>query len=109
MKKSTGLAAMKTPKPEDLDKFVQGAAKPTAVEPKGEVPIVPEKPPVEPVKPPQGGNGAAPIDPEEPTQRLTLEIPLSLHVAIKSGCALRRTKMKDEVLALLEAHYRAAA
>lgn len=49
---------------------------------------------------------AAPIQDEEPTQRLTLEIPLSLHVTIKSGCAVRRTKMKEEVLALLESHYR---
>jgi hypothetical protein len=52
---------------------------------------------------------ASPIEPEEPTQRLTLEIPLSLHVLIKSGCASRRVKMKDEVLVLLEAHYRPTA
>jgi hypothetical protein len=48
----------------------------------------------------------APIQDEEPTQRLSIDMPLSLHVLIKSGCAMRRTKIKEEVLALLEAHYR---
>jgi hypothetical protein len=48
----------------------------------------------------------APSEDEEPLQRLTLDIPLSLHIAIKTGCAMRRTKMREEVLALLEAHYR---
>lgn len=49
---------------------------------------------------------AAPIVAEEPTQRLSIDVPLSLHVAIKAGCAQRRTKIRDEVLALLEAYYR---
>jgi hypothetical protein len=52
---------------------------------------------------------ASPIEPQEPPQRLTIEIPRSLHVLIKTGCALRRTKMKEEVSALLEAHYRPTA
>lgn len=49
---------------------------------------------------------AAPIVAEEPTQRLSVDVPLSLHILMKSGCAMRRTKIRDEVLALLEAHYR---
>lgn len=51
----------------------------------------------------------APLEPKEPTQRLTVEIPESLHATIKIGCVLRRTKMKDEVLTLLEAHFRPLA
>jgi hypothetical protein len=51
----------------------------------------------------------APLEPVEPTKRLTLEIPESLHATIKSGCAYRRTLMKDEVSALLEANYRPLA
>jgi proline racemase len=48
---------------------------------------------------------ASPIEPQEPTQRLTIEIPRSLHVKIKTVCARRRTKMKDDLQAVLEAHY----
>ena len=59
-----------------------------------------------PVAPSAVSLEASPIEAEEPTQRLTLEIPLSLHVEIKAGCARRRTKIKQEVMALLEAHYR---
>ncbi|MEI7590464.1 MAG: hypothetical protein WCJ49_04045 [Deltaproteobacteria bacterium] len=42
---------------------------------------------------------------EEPTKRLTLDIPESLHRAIKVSCAGRGTKMAEEIRVLLEAHY----
>ncbi len=45
---------------------------------------------------------------DEPTQRLTLEIPASLHRAIKIACASRSPKattIKDEIMALLDKHY----
>ena len=103
--KKAGLACMKAPSPADLDKFVNAPAEATKDAGKGVVAPTPEKAPVAPVR----ASDAAPIDPEEPTQRLTIEIPLSLHVIIKSGVARRRTKIKDEVLALLEQHYRTEA
>jgi hypothetical protein len=42
---------------------------------------------------------------DEPTKRLTLDIPESLHRAIKVSCAGRGTKMAEEIRVLLEAHY----
>jgi hypothetical protein len=91
------------PKPQAPAKDPQGAA--TAS--KG-VPKAPN--PDEFVKGPGGASAPSlaptPIEAEEPVQRLTLEIPLSLHRLIKSGCAERGTKIKAEVLALLESHYR---
>lgn len=42
---------------------------------------------------------------DEPTKRLTLDIPESLHRAIKVSCAGRGTKMTEEIRVLLEAHY----
>lgn len=41
----------------------------------------------------------------EPLKRLTLDIPLSLHAAIKTDCARRGVKMIDDIRPLLEAHY----
>jgi hypothetical protein len=41
----------------------------------------------------------------EPTKRLTIDIPLSLHQRVKSQCALRGQKMADEVRELLEKHF----
>lgn len=38
----------------------------------------------------------------EATKRLTIDIPVSLHAKIKSSCAMRGTKMVDEITALLE-------
>lgn len=35
-------------------------------------------------------------------KRLTIDIPQELHTRIKSQCALRRTKMTDEIRKLLE-------
>ena len=38
----------------------------------------------------------------ERIKRLTIDIPASLHIRIKAQCALRGTKMADEIRALLE-------
>lgn len=45
-------------------------------------------------------------DTETPT-RLTLDSPASLHARIKSTCALRGSKMVDEIRELLEEHFKA--
>lgn len=42
---------------------------------------------------------------EEDLTRFTIDIPTELHVRIKSQCALRRVKMRDEIQALLEKHF----
>ncbi len=39
---------------------------------------------------------------KEPTARFTIDIPVSLHARIKSQCALKRVKMREEVLSMLE-------
>ncbi len=39
---------------------------------------------------------------KESTARFTIDIPVSLHARIKSQCALKRVKMREEVLAMLE-------
>jgi hypothetical protein len=41
----------------------------------------------------------------EETTRFTIDIPVELHARIKSQCALRRVKMREEILALLEKHF----
>lgn len=38
-------------------------------------------------------------------KRLTIDIPEELHTRIKSQCALRRTKMTDEIRKLLEDNF----
>ena len=49
---------------------------------------------------------AAPPGPAAPPmKRLTIDIPAELHARIKSRCALRRTKMNDEIRALLDEHF----
>lgn len=42
---------------------------------------------------------------KEPTKRLTIDIPESLHRAIKSQCAARGAKIADEVRELLLQKY----
>jgi hypothetical protein len=42
------------------------------------------------------------------TTRFTIDIPTALHARIKSQCALRRVKMRDEIQALLEKHFPAS-
>ena len=44
-------------------------------------------------------------DEPEAMKRLTIDVPESLHRAIKVSCAGRGTKMAEEIRALLEAHY----
>ncbi len=39
------------------------------------------------------------------TTRFTIDIPTELHARIKSQCALRKVKMKEEIQALLEKHF----
>ena len=41
----------------------------------------------------------------ERIKRLTIDIPMSLHVRIKTQCASRGTKMADEIRALLEERF----
>lgn len=41
----------------------------------------------------------------EPLKRLTIDIPKGLHARIKSQCALRGTKMVEEIRLLLEEAY----
>lgn len=38
----------------------------------------------------------------EGTKRLTIDVPASLHAKIKASCAMRGTKMVDEITALLQ-------
>ncbi len=45
-------------------------------------------------------NGQA--EDKEKTARFTIDIPVSLHARIKSQCALKRVKMREEVLVMLE-------
>ena len=56
-----------------------------------------------------GGGGVAPaVEPElrdARLKRLTIDIPEELHARIKSQCALRRSKMADEIRVLLETHF----
>lgn len=39
------------------------------------------------------------------TTRFTIDIPIELHAQIKSQCALRRVKMRDEIQTLLEKYF----
>lgn len=45
-------------------------------------------------------------DEPEPMKRLTIDVPASLHREIKSQCALRGSKIADEVRELLLQNYR---
>ena len=49
-------------------------------------------------------NRAAADEPEQ-MKRLTIDVPVSLHRAIKSQCAMRGTKIADEVRELLTQKY----
>lgn len=37
--------------------------------------------------------------------RFTIDIPSDLHARIKSQCALKKVKMREEILGLLERHF----
>ena len=45
------------------------------------------------------------IDEPEPMKRLTIDVPESLHRSIKAQCAMRGTKIADEVRELLLQKY----
>lgn len=45
-------------------------------------------------------------DKSEPMKRLTIDIPTSLHKTIKVQCAMRGTKIADEVRELLSQKYK---
>jgi hypothetical protein len=47
--------------------------------------------------------------PAEPTKRLTIDIPESLHTRIKLACGANHQKMADAVRALLDEHWPEAA
>ena len=49
------------------------------------------------------GDGKEPD--KESTARFTIDIPVSLHARIKSQCALKRVKMREEVLSMLEERF----
>lgn len=42
----------------------------------------------------------------EVIKRLTFDVPLGLHTAIKTDCAARNKKMNEEIVAMLEARWR---
>ena len=42
-----------------------------------------------------------------PTKRLTIDVPAALHARIKASCAMRGTKMVDEITTLLEEKFAA--
>jgi hypothetical protein len=44
---------------------------------------------------------------KEVTKRLTFDVPASLHAKIKSSCAMRGTKMVEEITALLTEKFNA--
>ncbi len=50
----------------------------------------------------RGENGAKE---KAETTRFTIDIPTELHARIKSQCALRKVKMREEIQALLEKHF----
>ncbi len=39
------------------------------------------------------------------TTRYTIDIPVELHARIKSKCALKHIKMREEIIMLLEKHF----
>lgn len=48
---------------------------------------------------------ARPAPEAEPMKRLTIDVPRSLHSRIKAACALRGSKMADEIRTLLEREF----
>jgi hypothetical protein len=50
-------------------------------------------------------SGQATSEGEEVTTRFTIDIPTDLHAKIKSYCALKKVKMREEIQALLEKHF----
>jgi hypothetical protein len=48
---------------------------------------------------------AAPQEPGWPMKRLTIDVPVDLHVRLKVGCALRGEKIADVVRAFIEREF----
>jgi hypothetical protein len=92
MSKKVAIGAKPTTKqvPLDVDAWVAARAEP---EPTPEPP--PEPPPVDDEKPKEPTN----------TKRLTIDVSVTLHRAIKAQCAMRGTKIADEVRELLKQKY----
>ena len=42
---------------------------------------------------------------EEPTKRLTIDVPVALHTRVKAQCAMQRLKMADVVRDMLEKRF----
>ncbi len=54
------------------------------------------------------GEANTPESPKEKREKLTrytIDIPVELHAKIKSYCALKRVKMRDEIITMLEKHF----
>jgi hypothetical protein len=47
----------------------------------------------------------APPDSAEPMKRLTIDVPLSLHIRLKIGCATRGTNIADVVRGFIEREF----
>ncbi|HAS87479.1 MAG TPA: hypothetical protein DCS31_11925 [Candidatus Competibacteraceae bacterium] len=58
-----------------------------------------------PTAKPQPANPDAWVDARQSvtsTKRLTIDVPANLHARIKASCAMRGTKMVDEITAILQ-------
>jgi hypothetical protein len=73
-------------KPASAEDWIQGGGRPTDRE---------APPPAVP----------APAAPSEPMKRFTIDVPESLHMRIKIGCAQRKAKMADVIRELFEREF----
>ena len=53
----------------------------------------------------RGGSAATPATPGEPTKRLTIDLPESLHRRVTVGCAMDGTSVAAEVHGFLEKRF----
>jgi hypothetical protein len=56
----------------------------------------------------QGSTASEPAskaDEKQDYTRFTIDIPTDLHARIKSHCALKKVKMREEIIGLLEKHF----
>lgn len=56
-------------------------------------------------RPEEVADVSQPAPETEPMKRLTIDVPRSLHSRIKAACALRGSKMADEIRTLLEREF----
>jgi hypothetical protein len=73
-------------KPASAEDWIQGGARPTDRE---AAPVIPAPSP----------------SPAEPMKRFTIDVPESLHMRIKMGCAQRKAKMADVIRDWLEREF----